>query len=213
MADTSISTSHRSPTRREVLKKGAVGGALLWSAPAILTLSRAGAQQGTPCPGCTNSAFGLRLNTDTFGEGGCVQDVTAGGVGATVVCGNTGAPCSASASIATFSADIPGVITGSASAITSSAQAPCDCATGPTGSASVADLSVTVGGTTETASGSLPCNTVLIDELGVVVVLNEQTCDGDVLTVNAVHITGPSLDLILAQSRAGVAGCACTACA
>lgn len=215
MSDWSNSTGLSSPTRRDILKRGAAGGALLWSAPAILTIARAGAQS-SPCPGCTSSAFGLRLNATTLGEGGCEAAETVGPVTANVICGQTGTGCSANASIADVTI-VSDEVVGTVTAVSSSAEVACDCATGgsgPSGTATLAGLSLLVGDIPLEESGPLPCNQVLIDALGVKIVLNEQTCDGGVLTVNAVHIIAPVLgDLILAQSQADVAGCTCATCA
>jgi hypothetical protein len=54
----------------------------------------------------------------------------------------------------------------------------------------------------------------------VAIVVNEQCCSGDTMTVNALHIlVGSSVplvggtEIIVAHSVAGATGCGCTACA
>lgn len=217
------------PTRRDVLKRGAAAGAVVWSAPAVLSLpvGRAWAQQYGGCP-CTAGAFGLRviipaLSIDeTFGLGGCEAAVAEGAPGtatvaATAVCSSVDSDgaddaCAADASVAGLN-----VVVGSpaapdlavvASVLTSSARASCE-QCGTAGGSSIASLSVnnvSVG----VAGG---CN-FDVGGLGTVIV-NEQTCGPDgTLSVNALHIIAPGgVEVIVAHSEAGAPSCPCAACA
>lgn len=216
--------------RRELLKKGALGGALVWATPSVATLSRAAGQTATPAPpgecDCRASAFGLRvvipaLGIDqTLGVGGCVAEagVTVGAVGtatvkAKAVCGNTstsGTSCSASASIAELDVVVgPALLptlTVSATVLTSSASGSCDpCAT--TGTSSLASLKVNNIAVNVTGA----CNLDALN-LGLVKV-NEQTCSGGTLSVNALHVNVAGIvEVIAAHSQAAAAGCPCIAC-
>src|SRR5918996_5519001 len=101
--------------RREFLKRSAAAGGLIWAAPALTTIGRAGAQ-GSPPPGpqcqCQNFAMGLDISgVGTFGQGKCEANVTAGGVTASAVCGTTsqnGDVCRAEASVAGGGVVTPG---------------------------------------------------------------------------------------------------------
>ncbi|MGH9243687.1 MAG: choice-of-anchor P family protein [Acidimicrobiales bacterium] len=212
-------------SRRSFIRRSAIAGGAAWAAPAVVSLSSAGAQVGTPrpCP-CTADAFGLRVVIpplgidETFGVGGCVADTGVVGVPGTatvsaqVVCGDatTGDVCTGAASIADLGVvvgpELLPTLTVDATIIESSASAACDpCST--TGSSSIASL--TVNGIAVDVTGA--CNLDVLD-LGLVFV-NEQTCTGDTLEVNAIHILVPDIvEVVVAHSEAGGAGC-CTACA
>lgn len=215
-------------SRREFLKKGAAAGTLVWAAPSIATLpgGRAWAQTyPRDCP-CTADAFGLRVIipplgiNETFGVGGCVADVNVGVAGtATVtsatVCGEADSDgsdgaCSANASIETLNVvvgpPLAPTLTVAASVLTSEATAQCDPCNN-TGTSTIASL--VVNGITVTALSE--CNN---DVLGLgLITLNEQTCAGDTLSVNALHITVSGIiEVIVAHSEAGGVGC-CTPCA
>jgi hypothetical protein len=87
--------------------------------------------------------------------------------------------------------------------------APC----GTSGDFSAANVTLSgslVGGTINVNVGAA-CNTD-VGGLGLVVV-NEQFCTGETLTVNALHITVPGvLDVIAAHAEAGSTGCPCATC-
>ena len=220
----------REDNRRDFLKKSVLAGGLVWVAPAISTVSSAGAQApGTPVSACCrSSAFGLQVSllngaAQTFGVGGCVAqvDLKAGGtsflpavtVKASTVCGNSsspaGGPCTATASLVNLeiggtliATTFPGGI--AATALSSSAAADCQaCRT--TGSSTLVGLRVG----TVNVSASV-CN---LSILGLVAV-NEQVCNADgILTVNALRVTIPGvINLIVSQSQAGAPGCACLTC-
>lgn len=206
------------PSRRDFLRKGAAATAFVWSAPAILSLPGARAwAQGSPCPGCTSSAFGLRVLGQTFGENGCEPvDLSAAGITAEAACGETTAPCGANAEVTNLVV-ANALINLSATFLSSQAEAPCDCSAPATGSSVINTVTVTAGSVTETVNGVSTCNNSVapgvLGPLGITLILNEQVCSGDTLTVNALRLTTPAFELIAAQSQAGVEGCGCAACA
>lgn len=215
-------------TRRELLKKGAATGVLVWSAPAVLSLpaGRSWAQQYGGCP-CTASSFGLRviipaLDIDqTFGAGGCEATVAQGTPGtatvaASVVCSSADSDgaddlCAADASVAALNVVVGDPLTPDlvvvASVLTSSARASCE-QCGTAGGSGIASLSV--NGTTIHPAGL--CN---FDAGGLgTVTVNEQTCGADgTLSVNALHIRAGAAEVIAAHSEAGSQSCPCAACA
>ncbi|MGH2691705.1 MAG: choice-of-anchor P family protein, partial [Actinomycetota bacterium] len=189
-------------SRREFIKRSLVAGAAVWSTPSILTLSGARTWANSYPGACCNAdAFGLRviipaLGIDqTFGVGGCVADVSVGAAGtatveAAVVCGDAptpaGGPCEASASIATLDVVVGPTLlptlTVSATVLTSEASAACPPGCDTMGSSSIATLSVNG----INVNVSLACN---LDALGLgLLTVNEQTCAGDTLEVNALHV-------------------------
>lgn len=212
-------------TRREFLKKGAAAGAVTWAAPAILSLpaGRAWAQYGG-CP-CTANAFGLHVIipslgiNDMFGVGGCEATVAQGAPGtatvaATAVCSSADSDgsedlCAAEASVAGLNVVVGDPLTPDltvmASVLTSSARASCE-QCGTAGGSSIASLAV--DGTTIPVSGACNLN------VGGLVIVNEQTCAGGTLSVNALHVTVPGVaEVIVAHSEAGAQSCPCAACA
>lgn len=212
-------------TRRDALKKGAVGGALLWAAPAITTVSRASAvAPGTPPPPptcvCTASGFAVSATGNVLGT-----EINIGPVENAVQVGEPGDliyleglftnidtdadVCSAESGAALLEISVVGVIL-SAEVLTASVSAPCDCSgSGETTIASLvlnaSDLGVLITG---------EANQVLIDAAGIRLVVNEQDCEGTQGVVRALHLTvdliGVQLDLIVGEARAGNDNEACT---
>lgn len=212
-------------TRRDALKKGAVGGALLWAAPAITTVSRASAvDQGTPPPPptctCTASGFGVSATGNILGT-----PIAIGPVQNAVQVGNPGdliyvegvftnvdedpAVCSVESGVALFELSTVGAIL-SVETVTAQVSAPCDC----TGSGSTTIASLVLNATDLSVLITGEPNQTLIDTGGITLVVNEQFCNGDEGVVRAVHLTvdlaGPvQLDLILGEARAGNDNDAC----
>lgn len=223
-------------SRRDALKKGAVGAAgaaVLWAAPAITTMSRAGAV-GTPAPAdceCTASAFGLWIRSTILGiplnVGPLSNVLTVGAPGdllfVSVLPATTDeadAVCRANAAVALLEINAPGTLVLNSATLTSSASAPCSCVGGG-GASNIQSLTVNgqvlvdVVGNVNAAS---PPNTVLLNALGLKVVVNEQLCDNNALVVRALHVTFTdpisglvTLDVIVSESRAGNTECTCTA--
>lgn len=223
--------STQGSSRRDFVKKSLAVGAVVWSAPVVTSMpgGRAWAQQYPGCA-CNADAYGLFVSIpalaieQTFGVGGCVANVNQGSsptasVVATTVCGTSfstvNAGCSAEATIATLDVIVgpkatptlrvrAGVLLTTASASCS----PC----GTTGDFSAAFVTVSgslVGGTINVNVGAA-CNTSIA---GGIVVVNEQTCDGNQLNVNALHINVPGvIEVIAAHSAAGAENCPCTTC-
>jgi len=226
-------------SRRDFLKKSAAAGAVAWAAPSILSLPGArawAAQYGCPCNG---NAYGLKVVIPALGVNAtfpatpntCLADTgTLGATGtatvrATVVCDtidtdNTDNSCGGTASIATLTVVVGNpvlptlkVVTG---VLTSSATASCPCSV--SGSSTIANAAASgslLGGTID-LDAIATCNT---DVLGLgAVVINEQRCNGDTLSVNALHIGLPSinspsiLEVVVAHSEASATGCPCTEC-
>lgn len=225
-------------SRRDFLKRSAVAGAAVWTAPAIASLPGAGAwaADGTPCP-CESDALALAVRIPPSGslvdlafdrgaEDPCVANVdtkeqtTALGtirVQATTVCADESpagtVPCTAEASIQTL--DVTGTALGTLSPISTTvlaSQASANCFPCEVrGSSTIASL--TVGTTTVDVNSLLgSCN---VDVLGLgVIVFNEQACAGETLTVTALHLLVPNVvEVIAARSQAAAEGCPCQACA
>ncbi|MGH9179078.1 MAG: choice-of-anchor P family protein [Acidimicrobiales bacterium] len=210
--------------RRRFLRTGAAAGGLVWAAPAVLSVASATAQTSPPPPVCvcTADAFGLRvvippLGVDqTLGVDGCVADVALGVAGtatvaATAVCG-TQTGCRAEASVATLDVVVGPVLVPTlrvrATVLTSQAAASCD-PCGTTGDSNIASL--VVNGIAVNVD-SLTCNNDILN-LGLVV-FNEQTCTGERLMVNALHVLVPGvIEVIVAHTEAGATDCPCQACA
>ncbi len=201
--------------RRDFLKKGAVAGGLLWVAPAVSKVAIAKAAPGSPTPvGCTcaANAFGLQVIipslaiNQTFGVGGCLTgNITVGVPGlsvfASAICGDvTG--CAATASIANLKVETS-ALSVHATVLRSAASASCTpCNT--TGDSQIANLKIN--------NAQVSIGTCNLSLLGLVVV-DEQTCVGDTLSVNALHILVPGLiEVIAAHAGAGATGCPCTVC-
>ncbi len=185
--------------RRDFIKRTAVIGAGLWAAPAILTVSKAGAAPGSPaaCP-CTGRAFGLLLEADVAGIGAVnfgpepevigsgsdsLASVDIPGVISTgllnVSVGPEGNFCVARSSVADLNV-LGGLVT--ATIVEAVAMAPCDCSSDPTGTTTIADLEV--GGTAVTVTG-LPNQQIqtIVSLLGftsaaVTITINRQVCEG-----------------------------------
>jgi hypothetical protein len=108
---------------------------------------------------------------------------------------------------------LPPLLSVVASVLTSQVTANCSpCAT--VGDSNIASLTINSIGVNV---NSLTCNN---DVLGLgIVKFDEQTCSGDTLGVNALHVGFPSIvsptivDVIVAHSEAGATGCGCTPCA
>jgi len=215
----------RSDSRRDFLKKSVVVGAAVWTAPAVLSLpgGKAWAQQYPVC-NCNADAYGLRviiplLSFDqTFGVGGCIADTgslgspTIATVRAKVVCGEASSSvdgvCSADANVdkVLITVGNPATLRIAATVLQTSAGAACGtCNT--TGNFSIVNLQV--NGTTINVGGV--CN---FHPLGLTAVtINEQTCNGDTLSVNAIHVNVPGvIEVIVSHSEAGATGCPCTTC-
>lgn len=217
--------------RRDFLKKSLAAGAVVWSAPAVTSLpgGRAWAQTyecPTPAGPCQAAATGLILTATaplninlTLGEAPdpCVLNPNLGFLTAATICGEVDSTaCTAHGFIENLVLTLPGLVVTAvvldARASTSGDCPPC----GTSGSATI--VGVVINGTPITIPSD-PCNDVLVNVPGVAtVILNEQRCDGDTLTVNALHVRavvpviGTVIDLIAGQAIAGRTGCTCTTC-
>lgn len=223
--------------RREFLKKTAIVGAAAWTAPAVLSLpgGRAWAAQYPVC-NCDADGFALEviipsLGIDlTFGQAtSCtlpVGPITGGPVTVTaeVLCATASSSvdgsCNADSGVvqtlsivvANNPPALPPLLSIDATVLTSQASASCSpCAT--VGDSSIASLTIN---NIAVNVNSLTCNN---DVLGLgIVVFDEQTCSGDTLSVNALHVGFPSIaspsvvEVIVAHSQAGATNCPCTAC-
>lgn len=211
-------------SRREALKKGAAGAAVLWAAPAVTTFGRAQAAVSPP-PGCACTASGFALLATGTILGVSVDVGPVSGPAVVNVAGLVVAEllavelddCSAGSEVTSLQVNVPGILTVAASVLRADIDAPCDCRPG-SGSSSIAGL--TVNGTDLLVSVTGAPNEVLLDAGGIRVVVNEQLCDGGAGVVRALHLTANivdpilgtplvTLDLIVAEARAGVAGCPC----
>lgn len=227
-------------TRRDFLKKSAVAGAVVWTAPVVTSLpgGRAfaqtpGSQCPTPAGTCTSDAFGLRvtapiIGTLTFGQAPtCLLNPVINQsilhVTAATICGETtSSPCVGHGFIEQLSLSIdnptnpllPDILTVTADVLDAQAQNNGACVTdcAATGSSVVAN--VVINGINVNVNA--PCNTVPIGFAPLLVVtVNEQFCDSNgVLNVNALHISSAALgiDVILGHAAATRGGCACTTC-
>lgn len=219
-------------TRREFLKRSAVAGAVVWSAPAIASLpgGRAWAQDYDPCPGCAEcdaqatavNVLGIAIGqVDSgcdCGIGPINQTVGTVNVKASVACAKADDDaCTAS----TYLENVE-ILVGSVPLLGDvfvKAQTLSSCVSCGTGDSYVLNLAVHVG--TQDPDPlvlSANCNgtpvRVTVGGIDLAdVVFNEQVCAGGTLTVNALRVTilGTG-DVIVGQSKAGGTGCACTAC-
>ena len=179
--------------RRNFLRTSAVGGGLVWAAPAITTVVTASAASPGPCdppPGaCLSLAYGLSLvvpllvNPLVFGDtGDCTADVHVGLGGgplnllrSATLCGLTSTnPCHSTGFAEGLRVKIPGLeVTASvlrAQAGTTGGT-PDDCACSTAGSSTIVGLTIngrviTVGGEIPVNGGThldAPCNTHLLD--------------------------------------------------
>lgn len=225
-------TSLRDSNRRDFLKKSLATGAVLWSAPVVTSLpgGKAWAQTYGIC-NCNSEAFGLFVSipllgiSTTFGADGCVANVSQGNntvasVRAQTVCGadfdSVNAGCSGEATVATLvvraGSSLAPTLLVTASVLFTNASATCEpCNTTGSFSAAAVSLSGSLVGAPINVNVGAACNTDVAG-LGLVVV-NEQICNGDVLTINALHVTVPGIiEVIAAHSEAGATGCPCTTC-
>ncbi len=198
---------------REFIKRTALTGAVVWSAPAILSVSNAGAASPPPvCPTCTTcipSAYGVQVQGTVLGIGavniGPIPSappdfsvpvtvppvVTAGLV--TVTAGEVDCACTAQAEIDSVSLLAGLITTGELSSI---ASVTCDCSDVVLDSL-VAGLTVggapvlTIDGspnqtlaTISTSVGLPPFTTADVD-----IVANAQSCAGGTRSVDALVIT------------------------
>ena len=222
-------------SRREFLKKSAVVGGLAWSAPAIASLpaGRAWAQTYPPVCTCTASAFGMRITIPPIGFD---QTYDTGNADPPVVSVDTGSidlgvllgTIRVQANVVTAATGVPpqggchGVaaldflrISGTAlplivrpiqtAEIAAEAHASCDgCNTG--GGSSIAGLLI------GTPPVIIPIGVCNLSVAGLVVV-GEQFCTDDVLTVNALHVNIPGIiEVIVGHAEAGATDCPCTTC-
>jgi len=227
---------HTGSSRRDFLKKSAVVGAAAWSVPAIVSLpgGRAWAAQYPVC-NCDADAFALSVSILgatplVFGQPpGCVLPlgpISAANVTVTaeVLCGNVSSSvdgsCSADSGVvqtltivvADTNPLLPPLLTVDAKVLNSQVSASCNpCAT--TGDSSITQLKIN---NIAVNVNSLTCNNNVLS-LGIVK-FDEQTCSGDTLSVNALHVGFPSIaspsivDVIVAHSEAGATNCGCTPC-
>jgi hypothetical protein len=221
-------------SRRDFLKKSVAVGAAVWAAPTVMSLpaGRAWAQQYPVC-NCSADAYGLFVSVlgqevGTFGQAtSCL--LPAGPVGiaetalvtANLVCGSASSSVDGSCNAAAGLVSSVDIVIGpslaptlrvQASVLTSQASASCPpCST--QGTSSVATLTVSgslVGGTISLNAVST-CN-LDVGGLGLVIV-NEQTCDADTLSVNALHVTVAGIaEVIVGHAEAGATGCGCVPC-
>jgi len=212
--------------RRDFLKKSLVAGAVLWAAPAVTTLpgGRSWAQTyGAQCT-CNGSAYALSVSLlggppTIFGQDGSVATVGpipvpgGGNITATLLeaddTSTVNGTCDAHAEVASLRVTIgtgPTALKVVAKVLFSDAQAGC-APCGTVGASSIASL--TVGTTTINVTGA--CN---LDVLGLgLVFVNQQSCSGNTVAVNALRITVPGIaDIIVAHAEAGSSNCACATC-
>ncbi len=208
-------------SRRQFLKKGAATGAVVWAAPAIVSLPGAAAfAAGTPrpcpeCPACdaeaTAVAVGNLVAVQEDAGCTCLANVALGSgspsVTAQVACASADdAACQASAFLAGLRIQLAPNTFLTATVLSS-------CVHCGTGRAFVADLALLVGTVATPLQLSANCNGTVLG-LGTLAtaVFNEQTCTNGVLTVNALRVTVAGINVIVGQSRAGAAGCRCEPC-
>jgi hypothetical protein len=221
-------------SRREFLKKSAVAGGLAWSMPAVASLpgGRAWAQTYPPACTCHASAFGMRIiippvgfdqTYDTGSADPPVLSVDTGSISlgvlgtirvqARVVTADEGVPpqggCHGVAAldfvrISGTALPLP-VRPIQTAEIAAEAHASCDgCNTG--GGSSVVGLLI------GTPAVIIPIGVCNLNVAGLVVV-GEQFCTGDVLTVNALHVNIPGIiEVIVGHAEAGATDCPCTTC-
>jgi hypothetical protein len=197
--------------RRTFLKRAAVGGAVVWATPAILSVASAGAASGPPPPpGCTtcaassynalvtgtvlNAAVAVGPTRSSPPDQGSFPGLSVPGVISTgtltVNSGQAAAVCSASATLDSTTI-LAGLI--STGVLGSSISWPCDCSA-PTVTTNVAGL--TVAGNTVAVTGAanqhiatITITVPLVSTTTVDIVANEQFCNNGLLTANALAIT------------------------
>ena len=212
--------------RRDFLKKSLVAGAVLWGAPAVTSLpgGKAWAQSYGPQCACNGSAYALSVSLlggppTVFGMDGSVAAVGpipipgGGSISATLLEANDTSSingvCDGHAELATIAVQVgtgPTALRVNAKTIFSDAQAGC-APCGTTAASSIASLRV--NGINVNAFGV--CNLNVLG-LGLVFV-NQQSCSGNTLGVNALRITvGTIVDIVVAHAEAGSTNCACATC-
>lgn len=224
-------------SRRDLIKKAAVGGGLIWAAPAITSVAQVHAvAAGTPPPTtttssttappttcvCTGSAFALSatglINLGPIASDPGTVSATSGllSIEAELLTSSfVPGTCTASAGVNSIDVELAGVSLLSATVLESTVDAPCDCSgSADAGVASLtvlqAPINVAVGPNTSLSLG--PTAGVSVE-----VVINEQFCDANGLGVaRALRFTitalGISQEVIVAESRAGNDVCACACC-
>lgn len=209
----------RGSTRRDLLKKGAVAGAVAWTAPVLLSQTAHAA--GSPPPRCVPSGQGTGFDStglldvgplgQSSGAQSCVAGVNESGLTASAICGEYDAATdTARAHVVSLNLSAPVSI--SNLTVASSSTTACEC----TRAGGTTITSGSIGGTA-LPSPTVPPNTTLVPAAipaGIQVVLNEQTCEGDDFVVRAVHIfgtpvTGAPVDIKIAESRSRATGCEC----
>ncbi len=229
--------------RREFLKKSALTGAVMWAAPVVTTLPKAGASGTTPspcpCAGCRAEATGLRALGLTFGravDSNCeclpianVQINSLVKASAQVACGKAdNDACQASSFLAGLKLKVGETkallgLLGTETYLEATVLSSCvDCGTGD---ALIADLKLKTY--TVLLSGALQlkatvnltvqtgCNKPVlgINLAGLSIISNKQFCMDGKLTVQALNVNILGLEVVVAESKAGNLGCACTPCA
>jgi hypothetical protein len=106
------------------------------------------------------------------------------------------------ASVADVLVDHPDVPRIHATGVTSSSRTTCQ---GSSGSAELATLSI--GGASVPVPASPAPNTTIALPGGITLILNEQVATPGELLVNAVHITSPTMDIVLASARSDIHNC------
>jgi hypothetical protein len=213
--------------RRDFLKRSLVAGAAVWSAPIVTSLpgGRAWAQTYEVC-NCNADAYGLFVSIpglgiiQTFGVDGCLASVNLGNnttaaVQADTVCGadfsTVGGGCSGEATIKRVviraGPNALPTLRVDARVLLTTASASCN-PCGTTGGFSAASVAVSGSliGSPINVNVATACN---LSVAGLVIV-NEQSCSGDTLNINAVHVNVPGvIEVIAAHSAAGATGCPC----
>lgn len=212
-------------TRRDFIKKGAMVGGVAWAAPTILSMGAAHAQTALYecCPGCQAAATGLRvdpplLSPVSFGVATgpsqtCNPVAVTGIIDAGVACGAANdSQCTASGELvgSATDPDVPATITVGGVVITATVlRGEVRCGpSGLEGSSTIAGL--TINGDPITLATN--CQLV-ISIAGVVITVNEQSCDNGRLTVRALHVSAPlaDTDVVAGEAIAGAPGCNCVA--
>jgi hypothetical protein len=220
-------------SRRQFLKRSAIVGGAVWAAPAIATVSSALAT--SPAPGCTTCSgqgtgalaklLGGSIIGGPLGQGSgqpdnCVATGSIPGVlGFTAICGGfTGTPtCTGDSHVAGNPITVlgPGGVTFTSLSTTAHQSSTCV----NTGQATFANLTLPSGNVVNSTPGP---NTNVINVPGAAsVTLNRQCCDATgnftVRGLEVILLPGTALSelIVLAESKVGGCGCACTlpACA
>jgi hypothetical protein len=219
-------------SRRQFLKRSAIVGGAVWAAPAIASVSSALA--ASPAPGCTTctgqgtgafaKALGGAIIAGPLGQGSsqpdnCVLTGTIPSViGFTAICGGfTGTPtCTGDSHVAGNPINVlAGAVTFTALSTTAHQSSTCV----NTGQSTFANLTLPPGNVVNSTPAP---NTNVVNVPGVTTLtLNRQCCDAaGNFTVRGLEFillpgTPGSTLVVLAESKVGGCGCACTlpACA